>query len=562
MLLPQRTARSLGMMVAAIVTVAAVCLWAQRHMESTRALTAHSLSVLLALEEVSTLVKDAETNQRGYLLTDERAYQEQYAEAARALAPRLAQLEELTRPDPMQHARALKLRELVASKMQGLQASLLARTVGGPDATTEQLTQVLGDARLHEEHGFASHFRKDRAASEQALLAVIIGAVLLLGFTVVASWLVRGDFLARSAAEAEAERQRTRYMSLIEATCDVVWHTEPDGRMTGDQPSWSRFTGQDSDSLQAEGWLAAVHPDDRDATQRAFESAIAQRRGFTLEHRVRRGDGDFRHFKVRAMPVLESDGHIREWVGVHTDVTEQRLNETERERLIARLGRINAELDQFAYVASHDLKAPLRGISSLSKWLEQDLGPKLEGQDREHLTLLRDRADRLEALIDGILAYSRAGRQRQRVEQVDAESLVQDTVELLAPPKTARVEKKGPLPVLRTERVPFQQVWMNLVGNALKYCRRQDPVVELSAKDAGRFWEFEVKDNGPGIPPEHQQRIWNIFQTIESRDEGAGTGIGLSVVKKIVEGKGGRAWVESALGKGASFHFTWPKQEA
>jgi signal transduction histidine kinase len=118
------------------------------------------------------------------------------------------------------------------------------------------------------------------------------------------------------------------------------------------------------------------------------------------------------------------------------------------------------------------------------------------------------------------------------------------------------------LPTLRTERVPFQQVWMNLVGNALKYTRRKDAVVELSARDAGRFWEFEVRDNGPGIPPEHQQRIWGIFQTLESRDAGAGTGIGLSVVKKIVEGKGGRAWVESALGQGAAFHFTWPKQEA
>lgn len=562
MLLPQRTARSLGMMVAAIVTVAAVCLWSQQHTEAARDRTAHSLSVLLALEEVSTLVKEAETNQRGYLLTDEQAYRERYAEAVRSLTPRLAQLEELTRPDPIQHARVLALEGLVSSKTNALATSLWTRTVGGPDLVTEQVTQTLADARLHEESGFQTHFKKDRAASEQATLAVIIGAVLLLGFTIVASWLVRGDFLARSAAEAEAERQRTRYMSLIEATCDVVWHTAPDSRMTGDQPSWSRFTGQSTDALQAEGWLASVHPDDRDATQRAFENAIAQRRGFTLEHRVRRADGEFRHFKVRAMPVLESDGAIREWVGVHTDVTEQRLNETERERLIARLGRINAELDQFAYVASHDLKAPLRGISSLSKWLEQDLGPKLDGQDREHLRLLRDRADRLEALIDGILAYSRAGRQRQRVEQVDADRLVQDTVELLAPPNTARVEKKSPLPVLRTERVPFQQVWMNLVGNALKYCKRSDPVVELSAKDAGRFWEFEVRDNGPGIPPEHQQRIWGIFQTLESRDEGAGTGIGLSVVKKIVEGKGGRAWVESVLGKGSSFHFTWPKQEA
>jgi PAS domain S-box-containing protein len=562
MLLPQRTARSLGMMVAAIVAVAAVSLWSQQRSESARARTAHALSVLLALEEVSSLVKDVERNQRGFLLTDSRGYRSGYESAAHELSPRLAQLEEVTRSDAEQHQRVAALRGLVNTKLEALAASVRTRTVGGPDPTTAQLEHTLELARRHEETGFADAFKKDRTATAQAVSAVVVGALLLLGLAVLSSVLVRQDFLARSAAEAEAARQQRRYRSLIDATCDVVWTTLPDGRMQGEQPAWTRFTGQGTESCQADGWLAAVHPDDAEATWRAFRSAIEQRRGFTLEHRVRRSDGEFRHFKVRVEPVLENDGAVREWVGVHSDVTEQRLNESERERLIARLGRINAELDQFAYVASHDLKAPLRGISSLSRWLEQDLGPRLTGPDQEHLRLLRDRADQLEALIDGILQYSRAGRQRQRVEQVDAERLVGETVELLSPPPSARVEKKGPLPVLRTERVPFQQVVMNLVANALKYTRRPDPVVQLSAKDAGRFWEFEVTDNGPGIPPEHQQRIWQIFQTLEPKDCGAGAGIGLSVVKKIVEGKGGRAWVESVLGHGASFHFTWPKQEA
>ncbi|MBL8954733.1 MAG: PAS domain-containing protein, partial [Myxococcaceae bacterium] len=431
-----------------------------------------------------------------------------------------------------------------------------------PGVLADELWATVGSARLHEQRGFVQGFKSDRVADDLAVGAVILGAALLLAFAALCAFLVRQDWFARSAAEAEAARQQRRYTSLVDATCDVVWHTRPDGGMSGPQPGWSRFTGQSEEALQAEGWLAAVHADDREATWRAFEHARREGRGLSLEHRVRRHDGEYRHFKVRALPVVEHDGVIREWVGVHTDVTEQRLNESERERLIARLGRINAELDQFAYVASHDLKAPLRGISSLSQWLEEDLGPKLTGQDKEHLRLLRDRANRLEALINGILQYSRAGRQVQRVEQVDAERLVGETVELLAPEKTVRVEKKGPLPVLRTERVPLQQVLMNLVANALQYTRRADPVVELEARDAGRFWEFLVKDNGPGIPAEHQQRIWGIFQTLEPKGGGAGTGIGLSVVKKIVEAKGGRAWVESVLGEGSCFHFTWPKQEA
>jgi len=550
------------MMVAAIVLVAALSLLALVHSERTRASTAHSLAVLLALEEVSSLLKDAENSQRGYLLTDSDQYRAQYEEAARDLPARVAHLEELTREDPAQHQRVAALARRIEQQLAALALSLSTRTVPGPGALEDNLWTALEAARRHEQLGFVSSFKSDRTAADLAVGAVILGAALLLIFAAVGALFVRQDLIARSAAEAEAARQQRRYMSLIDATCDVVWHTTPDGRMNGPQPSWSRFTGQDTAALQAEGWLASVHPDDREATWHAFETARHEGRGISLEHRVRRADGDFRHCKVKALPVIDTDGQIREWVGVHTDVTEQRLNETERERLIARLGRINAELDQFAYVASHDLKAPLRGISSLSQWLEQDVGPRLTGQDKEHLRLLRDRANRLEALINGILQYSRAGRERQLVERVDAERLVGETVELLAPPKSARVEKKGPLPVLQTERVPFQQVLMNLVGNALKYTRRADPVVELEARDAGRFWEFLVKDNGPGIPVEHQQRIWGIFQTLEPKDGGAGTGIGLSVVKKIVEAKGGRAWVESVLGEGACFHFTWPKQEA
>ncbi|MBK7857270.1 MAG: PAS domain-containing protein [Archangiaceae bacterium] len=560
--LPQRTTRSLTLMVAAIVAVAAVSLWSQRRSDVARERTAHSLSVLLTLEGVSALVKDVERNQRGYLLTDQPAYHQGYLNAAHDLTPKLLQLEELTREDPVQYARVGELVELTAQKMETLARSLSTRVVPGPDQTTSALEQKLTAARTHEELGFNSHFRRDRNASTQSAAAVVAGAGLLLAFAILASLSVRKDFLARSAAEAEAARQQARYTSLIDATCEVVWSTRPDGHMSGEQKVWCRYTGQSVEDCQADGWLAAVHPDDVDSTWRAFKNAIAQGKGFSLEHRVRRADGEYRHFEVHVEQVKEQDGTVREWVGVHSDVTEQRLNESERERLIARLGRINAELDQFAYVASHDLKAPLRGISSLSQWLEQDLGERLTGTDKEHLRLLRSRADRLEALIDGILQYSRAGRQRQRVEQVDSERLIGETVELLAPPKEARVEKATPLPTLRTEKVPFQQVVMNLIANAFKYTRRNDPVVQLSAKDAGRFWEFEVKDNGPGIPPEHQQRIWQIFQTLESKDCGAGTGIGLSVVKKIVEGKGGRAWVESVLGQGATFHFTWPKQEA
>jgi PAS domain S-box-containing protein len=219
------------------------------------------------------------------------------------------------------------------------------------------------------------------------------------------------------------------------------------------------------------------------------------------------------------------------------------------------------ELDQFAYVASHDLKAPLRGIANLAQWIQDDLGQHLGAESAEHMRLLQGRVRRMEALIDGILAYSRAGRAPSRPELVDVGQLVRDVIELLAPGESVSTELPAGMPTVEAERVPLQQVFMNLIGNAMKFTRavRPDPVVRLTWRDNGDAYEFCVSDNGPGIAPEYHERIWGIFQTLEARDKVEGTGIGLSVVKKIVEGRGGRVWVDSSPGAGASFHFTWPK---
>jgi signal transduction histidine kinase len=229
-------------------------------------------------------------------------------------------------------------------------------------------------------------------------------------------------------------------------------------------------------------------------------------------------------------------------------------------RLIETLERKNAELDQFAYVASHDLKAPLRGIANLSQWIEDDLGERMDDQARYHMRLLRGRVSRLEGLIEGILHYSRVGRTDDESSEIDTRAFVQEIWELLAPPPTASLVL-GTLPTLQTARVPLQQVLMNLMGNAIKYNAGRELIVEVGARNASinsDAMTFYVKDNGVGIAPEFHERIWGLFQTLEARDKMESTGIGLAVVRKIVEARGGRAWVESAAGAGATFWFMWP----
>jgi PAS domain S-box-containing protein len=308
-----------------------------------------------------------------------------------------------------------------------------------------------------------------------------------------------------------------------------------------------------------ENFIAMVHPDDRPGVIAHCEACARDGADFDMDFRVIWPDGTVRWLADKGKTFRDGEGKPLYMTGACMDITEQRRVATERERLITALQRSNAELDQFAYVASHDLKAPLRGIASLSQWLEEDLGPVLTDQTREQLRLLQGRVHRMEALIDGILNYSRAGRTRHKVETVEVGKLLTEVVEMVSPRPGSRIEFPPGLPVLRTERVPLQQVFMNLINNALKHSRREDTHVRIGTRSAGAFVEFSVADNGQGIAPEYHERIWVIFQTLEARDKVEGTGIGLSVVKKIVESRGGRVWVESSEGAGASFHFTWPQ---
>ncbi|MEP0752311.1 PAS domain S-box protein [Trichocoleus sp. Lan] len=641
--------------------------------------------------------------------------------------------------------------------------------------------------------------------------------------------------LREQAARIEVEtvqealrKSEERYRSLVEATAQIIWDTKAEGEFVTPQPGWSAFTGQSYEQLKGWGWLNAVHPDDQAHTVQEWSNAVANGTLYQIEHRLRRSDGIYKYMSVRAVPVFEADGSIREWIGVHTDISdrksaEEALKQSEhryaqildsvqdmvfckapgsvvvyankaaceyygmtleqlhgitdvpynqldytqqylqddlqvfttgqpievleepnvradgetrffhtikspifdtngnvveivgvsrdiserkqereiRDRALAEaqaaraelqrvfmqapaaiaitrgsnhvtetvnplymqivekrdivgkpvreafwdlqgqgffelldqvytsgepfvgnemramfdrnsdgileesfwnfvyqplvdangkvngimthavevteqvrsrqeiekkaeelvqmtqaLERSNRDLDQFAYIASHDLKAPLRAIATLSEWIEEDLADKLTEDSREHLNLLRGRVHRMEALINGILQYSRAGRVQQQIEAVNVSSLLSEVIELLDPPPEVAIVVES-MPTLQTERVPLQQVFMNLIGNAIKYAKRSDVCIQVTVRELPKYYEFSVADNGQGIEPEYHQKIWGIFQRLEARDKVEGTGIGLSVVKKIVESRGGRVWVESAAGAGATFRFTW-----
>jgi PAS domain S-box-containing protein len=368
--------------------------------------------------------------------------------------------------------------------------------------------------------------------------------------------------LERKRIERAIRQSEAYYRFLANAVPNQVWTATPDGALEYVNQRVTEYFARTFDEMIGAGWQAVVHPDDLPACVSSWGHSLTTGEPYEFEFRLRRAaDGHYLAHIARAEPFRAANGQIMKWFGTNTDISDRKRAENDRERLIRALERSNTELDQFAYVASHDLKAPLRGIANLSLWIEEDLGDRLTDESRQHIALLHGRVHRMEALIDGILSYSRAGRVSELTEPVDVEKLIGDAITLLAPPSHVRIHVQSAMPELLAERTPLQQMFLNLIGNALKHARNARPEIRIGALDAGSFVDFFVCDNGPGIAPEFQERIWGIFQTLEARDKVEGTGIGLSIVKKLSESRGGRVWVESRAGEGATFHFLWPKSQ-
>ena len=246
------------------------------------------------------------------------------------------------------------------------------------------------------------------------------------------------------------------------------------------------------------------------------------------------------------------------------EITVQQL-ETTQHALVEQTDLLvhkNKELNDFAYIVSHDLKAPLRAIGSLADWIASDYADKFDADGKEQMSLLKGRVVRMHNLIEGILQYSRIGRINEKRQKVDTAKLVPEVVDSIAPPEEISITVVDELPEITFDKTRIIQVFQNLISNAVKYMDKDIGVVKVGCKFEEDYWKFHVADNGPGIDENYYEKVFQIFQTLNPRDEVESTGVGLSVVQKIVETNGGKVWVESEVGFGSIFYFTIPtKQE-
>lgn len=408
----------------------------------------------------------------------------------------------------------------------------------------------------------------------------ITGAPVIVDGEVVGVSCIARDITARKAADRalreseEALREGEQMLALAMrggrmgawwrdlATNNVWWSRELE-ELFGLEPGG--FSGTEA------GFYDFVYAEDRPSIAYKVEQAITEHTDYLIEFRFHHADGSLRWMEGRGRAVYSPEGQPLRLYGIGIDITERKKGEEAlrqahnelEQRVIERTAELELslqELNQFTYVASHDLKAPLRAVKNLANWITTDTEDLLPESSKTHLAKMQNRIGRMEKFLDDLLVYSRVGRYYyQRAEDVDPVALAREAIDSLAPPPGFTITVQPDMPALRSQRILLEIVFKNLLDNALKHHHRSAGQIQISARELDSFIEFSVTDDGPGIDPMFHERIFQIFQTLRPRDELEATGAGLAIVKKAVESQGGAIQVISAEGQGTTFRFTWPK---
>jgi len=375
----------------------------------------------------------------------------------------------------------------------------------------------------------------------------------------------------KQAQEALAEKHALLQM-LIDSTPDHIYVKDLEHRFLIANQATIRELGATSVADINGKMDRDFHAEER-ARQFFEEERVVMTSGRMLVNRedflIEQDSGQRHWFLTTKAPLRDAQGQIIGLVGFNRDITERKRAEEEIHALNAELEQrvqqrtaeleaANQELQSFAYVVSHDLKVPLRNMTQLITWLMNDYANTFDAQGKEYLDLLLKRAKQMNNLIQAILSYSRVGRIKTD-EPIDLVHLLGEVCETLNPPPTIQVRFDSAFPELVGDRVRIQQVFQNLIGNAIKFLDKPEGEILIDCADHGAFWQFSVTDNGPGIDPQHHEKIFQLFQTLHSHDKTESAGIGLAIVKKIIESHGGVIWVESTVGQGSRFYFTLPK---
>jgi PAS domain S-box-containing protein len=365
----------------------------------------------------------------------------------------------------------------------------------------------------------------------------------------------------KTRAEVELRRSKEYYQRLVETVKAIPWELDPaDWRFTYIGPQARGLLGYAmTNGCPYSMWIEKIHPEDRSLVRLALRDALLPNKDQDFVHRVVAADGSTVWMRSTVTSLCR-DNWPRLLRGFTVDITSAKRAEQSLARRAEELARSNKDLEDFAYVASHDLQEPLRMVSSYAELIAERYQGQLDADADEFIVFITQGVARMQALIRDLLAYSRVTTRGRDIVPTDCEAVFNKSLENLraAVLESGAVVVHDPLPVVPADPSQLAQVFQNLVGNSIKFRGEAQPDVRVSARESADGWTFSVTDNGIGIDPQYAEIIFGLFQRLHTAQEYSGTGIGLTLCQKIVERHGGRIWVESELGKGAAFHFTIP----
>jgi PAS domain S-box-containing protein len=368
------------------------------------------------------------------------------------------------------------------------------------------------------------------------------------------------DITVRKVAEESLRKSEEKYRSIFDLSPEAILLTNADGIIIDVNTKVNDWLGYQNDELFGLNLLESpfIPRKSKLTMQEKFKQALTGNGMMTYELEFISKNGDVLFGDVLTAPLK---GLNKKTVGnliVIPDITERKKAAEQKAKLFSKINSINKELKEFAYVVSHDLKAPLRAINSLATWLVMDYEDKFDEDGKKQLHLLQSRVTRMDSLIDGILQYSRVGRVEEDKVEIVLQTQVPEIIDYLAPPENIIVTIDTDLPTIVSEKTRITQVFQNLMSNAIKYMDKPEGTINIGCVKEDEFYEFYVRDNGPGIEEKYFERIFKIFQTLHAKDQYESTGVGLTLIKRIVEMYGGKVWLESEVGNGCTFYFTLP----
>ena len=524
-------------------------------------------------------VQDVQASYRSFALMGDERFLEPYRLGVLHVGQEQKTIRSLTSDNPNQRRRLATLEGLTQQEIQFGDGVILDRQTKSEAAALQQIrladgTGIMEKIRVvvrdmkDEEHTLL--LQRDAEAerrSRQTKAVLILGSTLGLLIAALAGWVVKRDYVARVCAEQLSKEAGAKYRGLLEAAPDAIVVVDKGGEIVLLNVQAEKQFGYRRDELLRQK-VKNIIPEGfaerliADGTRSAAE-ALAQQIGTGIELSGRRKDGSEFPIEIMLSP-LENAAGILVTAAIR-DITTRKAADKHLLQKIAELKRSNEELAQFAYVASHDLQEPLRMVASYTQLLAKRYKGRLDADADEFIAFAVDGSNRMQGLIQDLLAYSRAGNNERSIGQISSENALREALVNLR----ARTDESGALvthdvlPKINMDHSQLVQLFQNLIGNAIKYRSAKVPTAHVSAKKGiGGEWIFSVRDNGMGIDPRHFERIFVIFQRLHGREEFAGTGIGLAICKKIVQRDGGRIWVESEPDKGSTFYFAMPEGKA